>query len=653
MQPTAGAKRPSLTHGENPLPAAADAHRWAFTLELKRSELSLMKVFLSHATQDKEIARLFADLLGNASLGFIEPWFSGSLEGVKPGTPLFAQLHDALNETDRVVTLITSASLNRPWLLYESGYVAGRRGAQVIPLLFGVEKASVPSPLHDYVLYSGDQSEDLCRLVHQLLADVVRKPNRELVERQVQLFLQAVESLLAGRTDRMDTTDETALYSQLGMRFIDKLEASEIVHLRLADPGIRHVVVISYTNEVEAGAFTHYRLKGEKTIEVFKRSLLADLGDEQGCNLLRLSKGSSVRPWKKARISLDASTSLEAQLRAVAGVSALQRGYPWPPTKRVYLFDSREALIGYYEHKADPIATGGSLYKGMSEGYSLLVTDRTTIGRFLLDEVKQYLTMLRRVSVPWGLEREVLTSRQADHGVSRAPILSVRGVLLDMDGILYASLPQYVEAWTQGFREIGVTLPVEEVYREEGRRSQDTVRIIARRYGMEELDDQSVKRVLSTRARVLGSLGEPPLVDGARDLVAAIAAAHIPMGVVTGSSRPGIAERVTRDFGPLINHEQVVTGSDTPAGKPSPDPYLAGARCLGVDAWATVAIENAPLGAMSASRAGCFVIGVNTGVLPDSELEEHGARAVFATCGALASVWPEALATLKVELEDV
>ena len=39
MQPTAGAKRPSLTHGENPLPAAADAHRWG-NGQIKRSDES-------------------------------------------------------------------------------------------------------------------------------------------------------------------------------------------------------------------------------------------------------------------------------------------------------------------------------------------------------------------------------------------------------------------------------------------------------------------------------------------------------------------------------------------------------------------------------------------------------------------------------------
>ena len=43
----------------------------------------------------------------------------------------------------------------------------------------------------------------------------------------------------------------------------------------------------------------------------------------------------------------------------------------------------------------------------------------------------------------------------------------------------------------------------------------------------------------------------------------------------------------------------------------------------------TIVVENAPLGVKAGRAAGCFVIGVNTGPLPDRQLKDNGANVVF------------------------
>lgn len=100
---------------------------------------------------------------------------------------------------------------------------------------------------------------------------------------------------------------EEKVLESLGLRFLSKLEASELLHRRLADPKIRHISILTYTNEVEAGAITKYRVRGQKTLEILKRSPLADLREEQLCNLTRLAKRSHFRPWRKSRKSIEAS----------------------------------------------------------------------------------------------------------------------------------------------------------------------------------------------------------------------------------------------------------------------------------------------------------------------------------------------------------
>ena len=43
----------------------------------------------------------------------------------------------------------------------------------------------------------------------------------------------------------------------------------------------------------------------------------------------------------------------------------------------------------------------------------------------------------------------------------------------------------------------------------------------------------------------------------------------------------------------------------------------------------TMVVENAPLGVRAGVAAGCFVIAVNTGPLPDSALTDEGAHLLF------------------------
>lgn len=56
--------------------------------------------------------------------------------------------------------------------------------------------------------------------------------------------------------------------------------------------------------------------------------------------------------------------------------------------------------------------------------------------------------------------------------------------------------------------------------------------------------------------------------------------------------------------------EHVVTADDVAAGKPAPDPYLAGARALGVAPTDCVVFEDADAGARAAIAAGCRVVAV-------------------------------------------
>jgi beta-phosphoglucomutase len=610
-----------------------------------------MKIFLSHAIGDQRLAERLKQLMEDVSIGLIEPWLSSSPEGLKPGDVLWDKVHEQLRCANRIITLLTPTSYNRPWLLYESGFVAGNQGGvQVIPVLFGIQASQLPLPLSSYVMYSGDNPEDLTRLLLQLVSEVAPHPKKELVSNLVLGFISELDRLIAsGPTDVIldNMLNEKQLYEDLGIRFIDKLKASEIFHRKLSDPATKKITIVSYTNEVEAGAITHYRVVGKKDIEVLKRSIWIDLAEQQVCNLTRLASGVKVRPWSKRTVSLNASKVIADEFAESQDVRVSQLFYPYPPTKRAYIFDSTEAIVGTYEHQQDLLSGGGSLYKGMGSTPSVWISNQSMIGRFLLEEMLLHINFLRMHSHTWEKELEVIEQNRSFPNEINSPCFNPEAVFLDLDGVLYDSLSQYVEAWTQGFALVGINVPVIEIYREEGRKGHATVESIRDRLGLRALLKSEIDSILTKRSEVLLSLGRPPIQRGAKELVRAIAKSKLPIWVVTGSSRENLAEQVAEDFAGLIAADNVITGNHVRVGKPDPEPYLLAVEDAHVSPHRAIVIENGPLGIRSASQAGNFCIAVNTGCLEDRELLDAGARVVFSSCEFVANCWTEILKILS------
>ena len=100
--------------------------------------------------------------------------------------------------------------------------------------------------------------------------------------------------------------------------------------------------------------------------------------------------------------------------------------------------------------------------------------------------------------------------------------------------------------------------------------------------------------------------------------IAELLAAGLPVAVVSNNPA-GHIEEMLRDAGIAPT---AIVGDDAEGirSKPAPDPYLAGARALGLDPSETVAIEDSLLGARSAREAGCRVVGVATGGATFGEL---------------------------------
>ena len=117
---------------------------------------------------------------------------------------------------------------------------------------------------------------------------------------------------------------------------------------------------------------------------------------------------------------------------------------------------------------------------------------------------------------------------------------------------------------------------------------------------MEELHQQVMEEALA---------GVPPR-PGALELVEAVRAAGLPVGVASNSAR-AFVERVLSVAGLLDGHfDVVVTADDVENPKPAPDLYIAACAALGVEPERSAALEDSATGAAAAVAAGMYVVAV-------------------------------------------
>ena len=202
-------------------------------------------------------------------------------------------------------------------------------------------------------------------------------------------------------------------------------------------------------------------------------------------------------------------------------------------------------------------------------------------------------------------------------------------VLFDMDGVLYDSMKFHAIAWNKAMAKYGIDMPEIDGYLYEGMRGVETISIKCReQLGREVSEDEAMEMYLE-KSRIFHSMTKATIMPGVKDLQRFMLSRGMQITVVTGSGQPPLLAGLARDFEGLIDADKIVSAKDVKQGKPAPDPYLLGMERMGSKPEETIVVENAPLGVQAGRAAGCFVIGVNTGPLPDSQLKDNGAHIVF------------------------
>jgi HAD superfamily hydrolase (TIGR01509 family) len=193
-------------------------------------------------------------------------------------------------------------------------------------------------------------------------------------------------------------------------------------------------------------------------------------------------------------------------------------------------------------------------------------------------------------------------------------------VLWDMDGTLVDTEPYWIECEQLLVQAFGGTWTDEDARSIIGADLLDAAAVLRDRGGVDLPPREIVERLLDgVTARVRERV---PWRPGARRLLAELNARAVPCALVTMSWKR-FAQAVVEAL-PEGSFQAAVTGDSVARGKPHPEPYLAAARKLGVDAAECLAIEDSPAGVASAEAAGCTVLAV-----PNLVAIDPGGRRVF------------------------
>ena len=125
--------------------------------------------------------------------------------------------------------------------------------------------------------------------------------------------------------------------------------------------------------------------------------------------------------------------------------------------------------------------------------------------------------------------------------------------------------------------------------------------------GTRRVEPAVVESWLTESMIELLAAGPLPVMPGARELVAAVAAAGLPYGLVTSSERV-IMDAILARFGTAF--PVTICADDVSACKPDPEGYLLAAQKLAVDPRRCVVIEDSRNGVAAAAAAGCVVVAV-------------------------------------------
>lgn len=213
-------------------------------------------------------------------------------------------------------------------------------------------------------------------------------------------------------------------------------------------------------------------------------------------------------------------------------------------------------------------------------------------------------------------------------------LVTKRGVVFDLDGVLVMSEHLWEEAWTAYAAKYQRAWTGADTRNCQGMSVPEWGAYLAARSSGDA--DGAAAAVVALVVDAYRD-GVVELIDGAAELVAAVAS-RVPVGLASSAPRE-IIDMVLGTMGIGHNFSATVSSEEVPCGKPCPDVYAEAVNRLGVDPSGSVAVEDSSNGVRAAAAAGLKVIAL-----------EHAQYPLASDAVALADSVHDSLGSIRDEI---
>ena len=186
----------------------------------------------------------------------------------------------------------------------------------------------------------------------------------------------------------------------------------------------------------------------------------------------------------------------------------------------------------------------------------------------------------------------------------------IKGILFDLDGTLINSMYAHYDAWKIALKIHGIDLAKDKYFAMEGMSMHEiALNLLKERYNSFEINDLLINLVVQKKKETISENRiKIEIYPGVMEVIDMLIKKKFKIGLVTASHLDQLNNLMDASLLDKFNH--IVTGDMVEKGKPDPESYLKGIFGLKLKREECIAVENAPLGILSAKAAGLYSIGI-------------------------------------------
>ncbi len=192
-----------------------------------------IKVLISHAHNEKALAKAWHELIENLTLGIVKTWFSSDTSpdgGINIGKEWRDDLYNKLSQSDFIIAIQTPSSSGRPWIMWECGVASGiNKERGIIPIIYSIERSDLANPLSSYQVYKGDDEMQVREVCERIVKQAEINRNELLLDTSVKTYFKSVE--LYGSQKSL-FVEEIEIWRERFEKLIREGRAGEIIGIR-------------------------------------------------------------------------------------------------------------------------------------------------------------------------------------------------------------------------------------------------------------------------------------------------------------------------------------------------------------------------------------------------------------------------------------